>query len=133
MSATGLLPRPRILLVDDDPDLLEALSFILDDDGWQVMTVGNGLEAQRVDASQLTMAIVDVTLPGVSGLEVVKSLLKQRAGLPIVLMSGFDREFCKLPPTPEVRWLGKPFDVAELLAILARFKPTPVDVLNLPG
>lgn len=127
VSVGGLPLRPRVLLVDDDPDLIEALSLILDDDGWQVVSARNGLEALSVDTSRLTLAVLDVTLPGMSGLDVAKSLLNQRPGLPIVFMSGFEREFCKVPSAPEVTWLGKPFHVADLLAVLDRFKPHPAD------
>lgn len=123
--------RPRVLLVDDDPDVLEAMGIVLDDDGWHVVSVGNGLDAQRVDASRLTVAIVDMTLPGASGLDVAKSLLAQRPELPVVFMSGFEREFCQVPLAPRVKWLAKPFDVAELLAVVADLKSTFADARSL--
>jgi len=74
---------PRILLVDDDPDILETLRYTFEHEGFEVATVRDGLEAldaARKDAPDV--ALLDVMLPGANGYEVSRFLKQDmRAGL----------------------------------------------------
>lgn len=110
--------RPRILIVDDDPDLLEVLTMLLESDGWEVVSARDGSEALAVDVSRLTAAVVDLTLPRQSGRDVARGLREFKPELCIVIMSGFDRNGASVEPDPGMKWLRKPFDIPELLRLL---------------
>lgn len=74
---------PKILLVDDDPDILETLRYTFEHEGFEVATVRDGLEAlaaARKDTPDV--ALLDVMLPGANGYEVSRFLKHDmRAGL----------------------------------------------------
>lgn len=74
---------PKILLVDDDPDILETLRYTFEHEGFEVAAVRDGLEAldaARKDAPDV--ALLDVMLPGANGYEVSRYLKQDmRAGL----------------------------------------------------
>lgn len=106
--------RACVLLVEDDTDLREVLSDMLELEGWQVVVASNGRAALDVDASQLTAAVIDLTLPDLSGLEVARKLSASRPGLRVVIMSGF----AQAEAVPGATWLEKPFAVSALLRLL---------------
>jgi signal transduction histidine kinase/CheY-like chemotaxis protein len=90
--ALGALPRPlRILVVDDEPTVLEALQALLTREGHQVVRAQNGEEAlQRAAEERPDIILLDLHLPGLSGFEVVNRL-RQTAGLaqvPVIAFSG---------------------------------------------
>jgi len=73
---------PRVLLVDDDPDILETLRFALERDGFEVEVAPDGLAALRAARAQPPeVAVLDVMLPGMNGYEVSRYLKQDmRAG-----------------------------------------------------
>jgi DNA-binding NtrC family response regulator len=78
-----------VLLVDDDRSVLEALSALLQTDGWDVATAATGKEAiGKFDALTPDVVLLDVALPDVSGVQVLE-LLKQRSeSTPVIMISG---------------------------------------------
>ena len=107
-------PRASVLLVEDDTDLREVLTDMLDGEGWQGGVASNGRDALKNDASGLTAAVIDLTLPDMSGLEVARTLLAVRPQLRVVIMSGFAQGEI----VPGATWLEKPFAVSTLLDLL---------------
>jgi CheY-like chemotaxis protein len=120
----------RILLVDDDPDVIDYLSSFLEDEGYEVQSASDEraarAEVERFDPHAI---LIDVMLPGRSGLDLLVSLRRdpRRAGLPLVLVTGDDavlRDECRsyLETHPDVKGpdhvLGKPMDRDQLLAVL---------------
>jgi signal transduction histidine kinase/DNA-binding response OmpR family regulator len=90
--ALGTSPRPlRILVVDDEPAVLEALEALLTREGHKVVRAQNGEEAlQRAAEERPDIILLDLHLPGLSGFEVVNRL-RQTAGLarvPVIAFSG---------------------------------------------
>jgi two-component system nitrogen regulation response regulator NtrX len=79
----------RVLVVDDEPGVRKALEHILADERYDVRAVGTGeaalelLETQAVDA-----ILLDVWLPGMDGLEVLKRLEERRSDAAVVMISG---------------------------------------------
>lgn len=104
-----------ILVVDDERDLLSAVSGVLQDEGYEVIEASDGKQALEVLARQRPdMAIVDVMMPFVTGTELVAAVKAnpKLASLPIVLMSAVD--------DPDVKrgvaaFLKKPFPIKRLL------------------
>ena len=85
-------PQPvRVLLVDDEPMFLEALKALLgaDERVTVVAAAGNGLDAVALALeTKPDVALVDLTLPGVGGLETTRLLLAQAPALKVVVLSG---------------------------------------------
>lgn len=84
-----------ILVVDDDPALLELLVAVLEEPGYVVVTAGNGYEAVSVLADRhVDLMLTDIRMPGLSGLELARQAKLFRPHLHIIYMSGFydDRE-----------------------------------------
>src|SRR5213594_4431809 len=81
---------PRILIVDDDPGQRSLLDSFLKSQGFDTTVAPSGeraLEALR--SEDIAMMISDVRMPGISGLETLRRARKQRASLPILLVTAF--------------------------------------------
>ena len=77
----------RILIVDDDPDICEMLSDYLEAEGYCVEAVGSGQEAlARVAGAEYTLIILDIMLPGVNGLDVLR-LLRASSQIPVLMLT----------------------------------------------
>jgi glycogen(starch) synthase len=89
-------PLPdRILVIDDEPDILNLAQMILKDGGYDVLVASNGEEAiQRAEVEMPDLILLDVVMPGKSGLEVCKTLktrLRTRL-IPIVMFTVLGRD-----------------------------------------
>jgi DNA-binding response OmpR family regulator len=118
---------PRVLLVDDDPDILETLRFAFERDGFEVETVVDGQEAvAAAHRNPPAVAVLDVMLPGLNGYEVARYLKQDMhtgrlAPFAIVMLtarqvhSSARQEFLATWSQAD-RSLWKPFDLGVLLA-----------------
>ncbi|WP_101068585.1 response regulator transcription factor [Roseovarius salinarum] len=109
-----------VLLIEDEPNIIEAVSFILSRDGWQVKTHSNGhdaMEAIRRTAPQLV--ILDVMLPGRSGFDILGEMRADDAlaEMPVLMLTARgqtkDREFAERAGAS--RFMTKPFSNADVL------------------
>jgi len=82
---------PTVLLVDDDPALLEVLEAYLVGEGHAVLTAGNGLEAVSL-LPKAEVAVLDWMLPGMSGLELLEQARKTRPNMPVLLLTARGEE-----------------------------------------
>ena len=87
----------KILLVDDDPDILDALSMILEAQGYQVVTAGDGLEGlANLKAENPSLLILDLLMPKMDGFAVCKELKDPRwskyRGIPILILTSVREE-----------------------------------------
>ncbi|MFQ1701573.1 response regulator transcription factor [Loktanella agnita] len=77
----------RVLLIEDEPNIIEAISFILSRDGWTVHTHEDGQTAmEKIMARPPDMIILDVMLPGRSGFDILRDLRQQEATAKIPVM-----------------------------------------------
>jgi two-component system response regulator RegX3 len=108
----------RILLVDDEPLITDSLSYSLRREGFEVSAVGDGLEAlQLIQDFQPDLVVLDLMLPGMSGLEVCRRLRTQSA-TPVIMLTARSEEIDRVLGL-EVGaddYLAKPFSFRELLA-----------------
>jgi DNA-binding response OmpR family regulator len=111
----------RILLVEDEANILEAIGFILSRDGWEVLGHGKGetalAEIARVDPDIL---VLDVMLPGRSGLDILRELRDDpaKAALPVLMLTakGQARDREQAMALGANAFLTKPFSNDELVA-----------------
>jgi DNA-binding response OmpR family regulator len=80
----------KVLLVDDDTDLLDLLAFVLVREGYLVVTAADGADAlARWQAEQPDLVVVDVNLPRVDGFEVCRQI-RRYSTTPVILLTGRD-------------------------------------------
>jgi len=111
----------RILIVEDDDDLREALESVLGDHGYDVVTARNGDEALRLVATEPpALVITDMYMPGVDGFRLIEMLRGQSAtsDLPIILLSALDEPELRVQALDQGAddFVHKPANLEELLA-----------------
>jgi len=107
-----------ILVVDDDPPSVKMISFLLREEGYDVLTASNGVEALRlIDQRVPDLVILDIMMPHIDGLEVCRRI-RERSNMPIIFLSakGETRDRVLGLDMGADDYLAKPFEPAELLA-----------------
>lgn len=111
----------HLLLVEDDPALARGLQRALQNEGFVVNHVNRGQHALRVVKTETPdIIILDLGLPDMDGLEVLKQIRKKHVALPVLLLTARDTMEDKVAglDTGADDYLAKPFDMPELLARL---------------
>ncbi|WP_170460790.1 response regulator [Ruegeria profundi] len=110
----------KVLLIEDEPNIAEAIRFLLTREGWQVETHGDGADAlQVIQGAQPDLVILDVMLPGKSGMDILRDLraLDDMQDLPVLMLTARgqskDREMAENAGVS--RFMTKPFSNAEVL------------------
>jgi len=119
----------RVLVCDDEPQILRALRVILRDAGYEAVTAATGEEAlDRAAVKPPAAAILDLMLPDIDGVEVTKRL-REWSEMPIIVLSAVGEEEAKVRALAAGAddYVTKPFGppelVARLQAVLRRAKP----------
>lgn len=113
------MPRPRVLVVDDEPKIVEAVTRALAEENFTVLAAATGEEAFfLLHKEALDAVVLDVSLPRCSGLDILEVVRKEGSPVPVLLLTSHN--------TPEDRvhglnagaddYLGKPFSLPELVA-----------------
>ena len=113
--------KKRVLLVEDEPNIIEAITFLLSREGWHVDTQTDGATAvKRVRELQPDLLILDHMLPGKSGLDILIELRSddQFLALPILMLTarGQMRDRAEAEAAGVSRFMTKPFSNTEVLA-----------------
>lgn len=109
--------RPLVLVVDDDPDILDAICDILEVEQYRVARARNGLEAlERVEAERPAVILLDLMMPVMDGLTFARVLRERNvaAGVPILVISA-DGNPARASSIGARGYLAKPFDIDTLL------------------
>ena len=108
----------RIMLVDDEPLIIDSLTYSLQREGFEVQSVGDGSVAlQAIEEFQPDLVVLEILLPGMSGLEICRKLRAQST-IPVIMLTARGEEFDRVLGL-EVGaddYLAKPFSFRELLA-----------------
>ncbi|HVN32021.1 MAG TPA: response regulator [Thermoanaerobaculaceae bacterium] len=119
------MAEPLILLVDDEPSIRETVSFILEMEGYRVVTAGNGDEAlEQIRRLQPPVVLLDAMMPRRDGFDVCRTVKSDPAlaATKIVMLTALgqktDQE--KAMVAGADFYVTKPFDEEELLALLGR-------------
>ncbi len=110
----------KVLLIEDEPNITEAIRFLLTREGWQVETHAEGSDAiDVISLAQPDLVILDVMLPGKSGMDILRELRERREfqTLPVLMLTARgqsrDREMAEQAGVS--RFMTKPFSNVEVL------------------
>jgi DNA-binding NtrC family response regulator len=116
----GINASKTILVVDDEPSLLEIASSLLIAEGYNVLTSANGVDAVQLAANykqDIDLLLSDFQMPGISGVDLATQMTLQRPKLKVLLMSGFPGGMLIL--NEGWHFLPKPFIASQLRALVA--------------
>lgn len=115
-----------ILVVDDEKDIRESLREILTMAGYSVMTAASGREAlEYVDKRDVSLLLVDLSMPEMSGEELLRTLRKQRKALPALVITALaPSETSGLVSELGTGYLRKPVDRDQLIGTIRTFMKT---------
>lgn len=116
----------KILVVDDDPDILDALQFMLEDAGYEVTTTEKGDYAENLrdtNGGLPDVIILDVLLSGKDGRLICQRLKGQEETrhIPIIMISAHPNARQSVKAVGADDFVAKPFDMDELLAKIAKY------------
>lgn len=118
----------RVLIVDDDPGVRESVELLMTTLGLEVTTVDRGQTAVELfqdDQQLFDWAIIDVSMPGMDGIETARRIRNTHPGLPIVLATGYSDVSIpdELMQQPNTALIQKPYRGEAILQILALISP----------
>jgi DNA-binding response OmpR family regulator len=128
-----MMPLAKILLVEDEIEILDAITEYLEREGYAVTRAVDGEEAlRRVENERPDLVLLDVGLPGLSGLDVLQRLRENYPRVPVVMLTGLNDEAQarRMLQMGAVDYIRKPFDLGHLsrvvlAAIGQTFDPPP--------
>jgi two-component system OmpR family response regulator len=130
---TPATPEARLLVVDDEPNIVDLLATSLRFAGFEVATASNGSEALRVASSfKPDLLVLDVMMPGLDGFTVVRRLRQDGMRAPVVFLTAKDATEDKVTGLTlgGDDYVTKPFSLEEVIAriraVLRRFGERPV-------
>ncbi|MGL4772318.1 MAG: response regulator transcription factor [Clostridium sp.] len=109
--------KNKILVVDDEKEIRELLEINLKNDGYDVITAQNGIEALGIlEIHTIDLIVLDIMMPGIDGLEVCRRIREKR-NLPILMLSAKSENMDKIQGilTGADDYMTKPFDSLELM------------------
>jgi DNA-binding response OmpR family regulator len=123
---------PRVLVVDDEANHSRVIAIGLRVEGFQVETAGDAESAQALLAAEpFDLAIVDLMMPGINGIQLARLMREQHPQTRVVLMSAYhlsERQLLRAD-CGAVGFVPKPFDLTELARFL-KSKLPPVEPLS---
>ena len=122
--------RPRVLIVDDEPNIVLSLQFLLSREGYEIDIARDGESALEIAARRPPdLVVLDLMLPGLDGYEVCRRLRASpaTAGTKIVVVTARAREAERVRGLEEGAdaYVTKPFSTRELIATVGRFLGRP--------
>lgn len=115
--------RPKILLVDDEPQVLDITSKILRSLNYDVIESHNGLEAVQYyqeHSDAIDLVVSDMIMPEMNGVDAIVRMRQIRTTLPVIFMTGYDQEYFEqqVKEQDNTRLILKPLRVGELTKMI---------------
>src|SRR5881296_2473315 len=124
--------KTRILIVEDEPAMVEGLRDNFEYEGYEVISAGDGVAGlDRALADDPDLVVLDVMMPRMSGLDFCKQLKAKRPSVPIIMLTARGQEVDKVVGLElgADDYVTKPFSIRELMArvkaVLRRVSPAP--------
>lgn len=111
----------KVLVVDDDADIVRIVSTMLAGQGWEVLTAFDGEEALRVIAGEHPdLVLLDIMMPRMNGIEVLKEARRIAPGTRVVMITAFGDvgSYLESMDLGACEYINKPFETEELLGLI---------------
>jgi two-component system alkaline phosphatase synthesis response regulator PhoP len=120
MAATDEITGRKVLVIDDEPGIIEIVEANLEGDGFEVISASNGKEGlEKIKNEQPELVVLDVMMPEMDGWEVLRSLEQDAAtaGLPVIMLTAkaADEDYIFGLEEGAVEYITKPFLPQELV------------------
>lgn len=115
--------KGKVMVVDDQPSIRRLLKEILSDEGYEVITAANGLEALERAAEDPQLILMDMKMPGMGGIDALRELSEMGLSSRVIMMTAYG----ELDLVEQAAALGayahlaKPFDILKLCAMVNAF------------
>lgn len=112
-----MVKPPSVLVVDDDPEMRSLVLDVLRREGYEVAEANDGTEVLRaIQVREINVVLMDKNLPGLSGLELLPTILSARPGIRIIMMTAFGDvpSYVEAVEQGAMEYLFKPFQMEEL-------------------
>ena len=122
----------KLAIIDDDLEIRQLLSQYLSQQGFEVVAYADGESFLQADMTQFHLAVLDIGLPGMDGLDVCRNL-RQTSSLPVIMLTAASDDLDRILGLElgADDYMGKPFNPRELLArIKALLRRIQVQALN---
>jgi len=120
--------RKKIIVIDDEPDIVTFLTLLLQDNGYATISAKDGQEGiEKINAEHPDLVLLDITMPEKSGVRCYREMRSDPGlqSIPVVIVTGVAKEFKNFISTrrqvpPPDGFIAKPIDKKELLDLVAR-------------
>ena len=113
----------NILIVDDDEQLRKSFKKIVEEEGYAVKSASTGEQCiKEVQDNQIDLVIMDIKMPGMTGLQALKEIHKSQPKLPVIIMTAYGTTETAIEATKHgaFDYILKPFDVPEMLELIEK-------------
>lgn len=117
------MSKQRILVIDDEENMRHMLQVLLTKSGYDIVTAGDGQEGQEIlQSEQFNFVLCDIKMPKVDGLAFLKSTVKKRITIPIIMMSAYGTidTAVEAMKSGAYDYISKPFKTDEVLLTLKK-------------
>jgi two-component system, OmpR family, alkaline phosphatase synthesis response regulator PhoP len=120
MAATNEVNGRKVLVIDDEPGIIEIVEANLEGDGFEVISASNGKEGlEKIKREAPELVVLDVMMPEMDGWEVLRNLERdpETAGLPVIMLTAkaADEDYIYGLEEGAVEYITKPFLPQELV------------------
>jgi DNA-binding response OmpR family regulator len=122
-----MMEPKKILIVDDDADIVRIVTAMLAGQGWQVLAAYSGEEAlQLVRAERPDLILLDIMMPRMNGIEVLRETRRIVPGTRVVMITAYGDvgSYLESMDLGACEYINKPFETAELLALIRNVETT---------
>jgi CheY-like chemotaxis protein len=116
--------RKKILVVDDDVDILDAIAIVLDEFGYAVTTTSKGHETyKKIEEIHPDVILLDVLMSGSDGREICRELKskEETRKIPVIMVSAHPDAAKEVKAVGADNFLAKPFETGDLLKLVERY------------
>lgn len=124
-----MIENYSLFILDDDPQYAELLSDVANDEGWEVNFSTDPTSFLQKEVSEQTILVLDLIMPDIDGIEVIRELSRRQCYCPLILISGFDnkvlhsaQQLAEAHDIPVIATLTKPFELSKFTLLLENIK-----------
>lgn len=122
------MEQKKILIVDDDVDIVRIVSTMLEGQGWQVRSAYSGADALRIVGEEHPdLVLLDIMMPGMNGIEVLREARRAAPGVRVIMITAFGDvgSYLESMDLGACEYINKPFETTELIAMIRNATAAP--------